>query len=188
MIRSVISKSVMAPPRSGRTATMYPGVRPLICQASRPVASTSPVWRLRAMTDGSLSTMPRPFMYTSVFAVPRSIAKSRATVCLLALAGFARVLHAIDDLTAGLRRERVDVLTERLNAIDRATATPFQPDDGERDRDGGHDHDDRGGHRSPLDSTVVAGVNGFEPVPQSEPPSQTSCFQIGTLTFSASMP
>ncbi len=62
IIRSVISKSVIAPPRSGRTATMYPGVRPIICHASRPVASTSPVWRLRAMTDGSLSTMPRPFM------------------------------------------------------------------------------------------------------------------------------
>jgi hypothetical protein len=43
IIRSVISKSVMAPPRSGRTATMYPGVRPIICHASRPVASTSPV-------------------------------------------------------------------------------------------------------------------------------------------------
>ena len=38
------------------------GVRPIICHASRPVASTSPVWRLSAMTDGSLSTMPRPFM------------------------------------------------------------------------------------------------------------------------------
>ena len=62
IIRSVISKSVMAPPRSGRTATMYPGVRPIICQASRPVASTSPVWRFKAITDGSLRTMPRPFM------------------------------------------------------------------------------------------------------------------------------
>ena len=33
IIRSVMSKSVIAPPRSGRTATMYPGVRPIICQA-----------------------------------------------------------------------------------------------------------------------------------------------------------
>jgi hypothetical protein len=32
--RSVTSKSVIAPPRSGRTATMYPGVRPIICHAS----------------------------------------------------------------------------------------------------------------------------------------------------------
>ena len=40
-IRSVTSKSVMAPPRSGRSATMYPGVRPIICHASVPMASTS---------------------------------------------------------------------------------------------------------------------------------------------------
>src|SRR5690349_9216741 len=34
---------------------------------------------LSAMTDGSLSTMPRPRAYTSVFAVPRSMARSLAT-------------------------------------------------------------------------------------------------------------
>ena len=81
IIRSVISKSVMAPPRNGRTATMYPGVRPIMFHASWPVASTSPVLRLTAMTDGSLSTMPLPFMYTRVLAVPRSIARSRAMRC-----------------------------------------------------------------------------------------------------------
>ena len=36
------------------------GVRPIICQASWPMASTSWVRLLRAMTDGSFSTMPSP--------------------------------------------------------------------------------------------------------------------------------
>jgi hypothetical protein len=34
IMRWVMSKSVMAPWRRGRTATMYPGVRPIICHAS----------------------------------------------------------------------------------------------------------------------------------------------------------
>ena len=41
IMRWVTSKSVMAPARSGRTATMCPGVRPIICQASWPTANTS---------------------------------------------------------------------------------------------------------------------------------------------------
>ena len=60
IMRSVMSKSVMAPWRSGRTATMYPGVRPIICQASCPMARTSWVRVLRAMTVGSFRTMPLP--------------------------------------------------------------------------------------------------------------------------------
>ena len=60
IIRWVTSKSVMAPARSGRTAMMWPGVRPIICQASVPTARTSWLWLLRAMTDGSLRTMPSP--------------------------------------------------------------------------------------------------------------------------------
>src|SRR5436190_169602 len=43
------------------------------------MASTSLVCVLSAITDGSLSTMPSPLAYTSVFAVPRSMARSRAT-------------------------------------------------------------------------------------------------------------
>ena len=60
IIRSVMSKSVMAPSRRGRTATMYPGVRPIICHASLPTARTSWVRVLRAMTVGWLRTIPRP--------------------------------------------------------------------------------------------------------------------------------
>ena len=60
IMRSVMSKSVMAPSRRGRTATMYPGVLPIICQASFPTANTSWVLVLRAMTVGWFRTMPRP--------------------------------------------------------------------------------------------------------------------------------
>ena len=55
------------------------------------------------MTDGSLSTMPRPFMYTRVLAVPRSIAKSRAMWRLLTLAGLACALDALDHFAARFR-------------------------------------------------------------------------------------
>ena len=56
-MRSVVSKSVIAPPRSGRDSTMLAGVRPIICQASEPIASTSLVRSLIAMTVGSRSVV-----------------------------------------------------------------------------------------------------------------------------------
>ena len=55
-----MSKSVMAPSRSGRTATMYPGVLPIIFHASFPTARTSWVLVLRAITVGWFNTMPLP--------------------------------------------------------------------------------------------------------------------------------
>src|SRR5262249_11656664 len=55
---------------------MLAGVRPSISLASLPTASTLPVRWLTAMIDGSHSTIPFPFAYTSVVAVPRSIARS----------------------------------------------------------------------------------------------------------------
>jgi len=58
--RWVISKSVIAPPRRGRTATMWPGVRPIKCHASWPMASTSWVRLFSAMTVGSLRMIPCP--------------------------------------------------------------------------------------------------------------------------------
>ena len=79
MVRSVMSKSVMAPSRSGRTATMYPGVRPISCRRSSPTASTSWLRVLRAMTVGSSRMTPLPRANTWVLEVPRSIARSRAT-------------------------------------------------------------------------------------------------------------
>src|SRR5262249_50545000 len=41
-----------------------------------PTASTSPVFLLMATIEGSLTTIPFPRAYTSVLAVPRSMAKS----------------------------------------------------------------------------------------------------------------
>src|SRR5690348_3781591 len=60
----------------GLMATMFPGVRPSISFASLPTASTSPVFLLMATMEGSFTTMPLPLAYTSVLAVPRSIARS----------------------------------------------------------------------------------------------------------------
>src|SRR4029450_954849 len=75
-IFSVTSKSAMTPSFMGRIATMLPGVRPSISLAAFATASTRFVILLIATMDGSLTTMPLPFAYTSVLAVPRSIARS----------------------------------------------------------------------------------------------------------------
>src|SRR3979409_1204903 len=66
----------MTPSFIGLMATMLPGVRPSISLASLPTASTSPVFLLMATIEGSFTTMPLPRAYTSVLAVPRSIARS----------------------------------------------------------------------------------------------------------------
>src|SRR5271166_6606546 len=60
----------------GLMATILPGVRPSISLASLPTASTSPLFLLIATIEGSFTTMPLPLAKTSVFAVPRSIARS----------------------------------------------------------------------------------------------------------------
>src|SRR5215467_8413528 len=57
-------------------ATMLPGVRPNISLACWPTASTSPLVLLMATMEGSFTTIPFPLTYTSVLAVPRSIARS----------------------------------------------------------------------------------------------------------------
>ena len=61
IISSAISKSAITPSRSGRIASIPPGVRPSIDFASSPTASTCrrPLEETVATTDGSLSTMPR---------------------------------------------------------------------------------------------------------------------------------
>ena len=75
-IFSVTLKSAITPSFIGLIATTFPGVRPSISFASRPTATTSPVALLIATIEGSLTTMPFPCEKTSVFAVPRSIARS----------------------------------------------------------------------------------------------------------------
>src|SRR5512146_2912373 len=75
-ICSAISKSAMTPSFIGRTATMFPGVRPSIFFASAPTARTFSVFFSTATTEGSFSTIPFPWTYTSVVAVPKSMARS----------------------------------------------------------------------------------------------------------------
>ena len=75
-ICSVVSKSAITPCRSGRVATIVAGVRPSICRAFSPTAYTWPVCWSIATTDGSNRTMPSPRRKTTVFAVPRSTARS----------------------------------------------------------------------------------------------------------------
>src|SRR6185437_6443509 len=75
-MRSVTLKSAITPSFMGRIATMFPGVRPTISLASLPTASTSPLVLLMATMDGSFTTTPLLLAKTSVFAVPRSMARS----------------------------------------------------------------------------------------------------------------
>src|SRR4051794_22738410 len=113
------------------------------------------------MTDGSLSTMPLPFMYTSVLAVPRSIARSRATRTALVrvvltgrllvgrrwlprlvdgLAARSRVLDLVDGRAPRFRAERVDVSAERVDAVRGAVAA--NEEDGDHHDDDHHQQDD----------------------------------------------
>ena len=75
--RRVISNSVTVPSRNGRTATTLPESPPIRSQAASPIATTEPVDAWSATTVGSSKTIPSPSRYTIVFAVPRSIARSR---------------------------------------------------------------------------------------------------------------
>src|SRR5512133_3830632 len=75
-IWAVALKSAMTPLRMGFTAVICSGVRPSISLASVPTASTAPESLRSATIEGSLTTMPFLRSNTSVFAVPRSIARS----------------------------------------------------------------------------------------------------------------
>ncbi len=57
-IASVTSKSAITPSLSGRTATIFAGVRPNMRLASSPTASTRLVPACTATTDGSRKTIP----------------------------------------------------------------------------------------------------------------------------------
>ena len=71
-------KSAITPSFIGLMATTFPAVRPSISLASRPTATTSPLFLLMATMEGSLTTIPFPRAYTRVLAVPRSMARSDA--------------------------------------------------------------------------------------------------------------
>ena len=97
-ICSVTSKSAITPCRSGRTAEIDAGVRPIICWASSPTAWMAPVPVSTATTEGSDTMIPSPRRKTSVLAVPRSIAMSRPP-------NRGSILRRIDE-RAGPFRER----------------------------------------------------------------------------------
>src|SRR4051812_10120375 len=71
-----MATSAITASRMGRTAWIPSVVRPSMRLASRPIARTLPVRRSTATTEGSLSTIPWPFTWMSVLAVPRSTAIS----------------------------------------------------------------------------------------------------------------
>ena len=75
-IFSVTLKSAITPSFIGLMATTFPGVRPSISLASRPTATTSPLFLLMATIEGSFTTMPLLRANTSVLAVPKSMARS----------------------------------------------------------------------------------------------------------------
>src|SRR5581483_1223064 len=161
IMRWVMSKSVMAPLRNGRTAWMYPGVRPIICQASWPIASTSCVWMLRAMTVGSFRTMPWPLAYTRVLAVPRSMARSLAI-------GFP---------VPALGGQRLELPGERVDArLQRGGPPVPQPQD-ERAERGQHDGDEEVQQARHRRTSVPHSASVS---PQATPSDQVSCFQMGT--------
>src|SRR5690349_10903776 len=100
-----------------------------------------------AMTDGSLSTMPRPRAYTSVFAVPRSMARSLATRAspVVGLLVRRQRLH--------LALERVDALVERRGV---AVAHPQHQRADRADDDGDQEEGEPTGHWSTSRSSVAA--------------------------------
>src|SRR3954464_14818192 len=85
-----------------------------MCHASWPMASTSWVWLFRAMTVGSLRTIPRPLAYTSVFAVPKSIARALARPALPAWRRSLRAAAA-PSVPIGIGRKSVQFACELLH-------------------------------------------------------------------------
>ena len=76
IISRVMSKSAMTPSFMGRMAQMFWGVRPRYSLAAAPTASTLRLTASTATTEGSLMKMPCFLVYSSVLAVPRSMAMS----------------------------------------------------------------------------------------------------------------
>ena len=69
----VAVKSAITPSFNGFIAFISFGVLPTISLASNPVAITFPVLASTEITDGSLTTIPFPFIVTKILAVPKSI-------------------------------------------------------------------------------------------------------------------
>src|SRR5438270_12845617 len=101
-----------------------------MCHASWPMARTSWVWLLRAMTVGSLRTIPRPLAYTRVFAVPKSMARSLARPSLLTWRRALRPAAVASTVPIGIGRQRVELAGELLHVrLHRPRLAVSQPQD-----------------------------------------------------------
>src|SRR4051794_4694536 len=144
------------------------------------MASTSWVWLLRAITVGSLSTMPRALAYTRVLAVPRSMARSlaRPALSLFPLSAAEAGLPPAAALGKfGLRRQRLQLAGELLDAgVHRAGLAGARPEDQRPDQ--ADDHRKHEVQEVAHRGTSATGVTSWAQVPQSSPPSQVSRFQI----------
>src|SRR5687768_15829784 len=116
---------------------------------------------LSAITDGSLRTMPRPRAYTSVFAVPRSIARSLATASAVVVAPVGRQC-------AHLALELLDAVVDRRGS----SVAHVQH---ERAEHAHHDGDEE--EREPASHWESTWVSSVAAKPQSSPPAQRSFFQ-----------
>src|ERR1700730_18388908 len=141
------------------------------------MARTSWVRSLRALTVGSLSTIPSPLAYTRVLAVPRSMARSLARVSPLAVPRLA------------VRRQRPQLSLEAVDRrLDRLRLAVAEPDEqaGHRGDDDRTDEVQEVGHVQPP-AFALTSPSGAAPVAQSLPPAQVSFFQIGTVALSVSI-
>src|SRR5579863_10248515 len=101
------------------------------------MARTSWVREFRAMTVGSLSTMPRPREYTSVLAVPRSMARSLARLLLhVPRRGHRPVARRLSRLGG---REGPKLPAERLDPGFHRLRSPVAQHDQGADQGGGDD-------------------------------------------------
>ena len=163
-------------------------MRPIICHASWPIARTSPDRLLSAITEGSFKTMPSPRAYTSVLAVPRSIARSRARV---------RSPQLLCRRDARYRSAEGGVAIARPErGPEAAPGSPTRQDDGDettattarnRALRRGTARQGRRRRRSRLSSGAMS-VMCWDSRPHDSPADQRSRFQIGTVDLRVSIP
>src|SRR5436309_1250637 len=147
-----------------------------MCHASWPMASTSWVWLLRAMTVGSLRTIPRPLAYTSVFAVPKSMARSLARPTLPARRRSLRPAAVAPTLPLGVGRQRLQLAGEPLHVrLHRPRLAVPQPQDQrpeQRQDDGDPEIDEVA--QAVTSPTSLTSSTGWLQSAQSLPPSHVS--------------
>src|SRR5438105_3774292 len=157
-----------------------------MCNASWPMASTSWVWLLRAMTVGALRTIPRPLAYTSVLAVPRSMARSLASPALPARDP-ALLATVAAPVPFGVGSECLELAGEALDVrLHRAGLAMTEPQD-ERAQQAQEDGDPQVDEVAHWCATSSISLTGWLHVAQSVPPAHVSRFQMGTVDLRVSM-